>query len=481
MAHNHVTTIGLEIHVELHTATKMFCGCPVGFGGEPNSRVCPVCLGHPGTLPVPNERAIEFTEKIALALGCEVAPRSIFHRKNYFYPDMPKNYQISQYDIPVGSRGVVEVEVEGVIHRVGITRVHLEEDTGKSVHMGGKGRIHGADYSLEDFNRAGTPLVEIVTEPDITSAEVAKVFAQELRTILEFLEVSDVKMEEGSLRVDANVSVAPPGERGVKLEVKNMNSMKSLHRALLFEEARLQTALEAGEEIVQATRHWDEKAGVTRIGRTKEFSEDYRYFSEPDLCPIEPSVEWLRQLREELPESPAERRKRFTDEGLSTYDAGVLTSSKAVADFFERASGSSSAGAKPVANWIANDLMGLLSERSEDLSEASITPEALAALVDKVTDGALSKNQGKTALAEMLATGASVEAVIEKVGLAQVSDRGELEAAVDEALRTNPDIVERLKAGDRKPMGFLMGQIIKATKGKGNPAIINEILRERLG
>ncbi|MGH2813289.1 MAG: Asp-tRNA(Asn)/Glu-tRNA(Gln) amidotransferase subunit GatB, partial [Actinomycetota bacterium] len=262
------TTIGLEIHVELKTRTKLFCGCEVAFGGEPNTRACPICLGHPGTLPVPNEKAVEFATKIAMALGCEIAPHSIFHRKNYFYPDMPKNYQISQYDIPIGSSGAVDIESDDDSRRIGITRVHLEEDTGKSIHVGGGGRIHEAEHSLEDFNRAGTPLVEIVTEPDLTSPEEAREFAAELRLILEYLGVSDVRMEEGSMRVDANISVAPPGEPGIKCEIKNMNSLRSLLRALEYEEGRQRAALERGEALEQATRHWDERAGVTSPLRT---------------------------------------------------------------------------------------------------------------------------------------------------------------------------------------------------------------------
>ncbi|MEA2501706.1 MAG: aspartyl-tRNA(Asn)/glutamyl-tRNA(Gln) amidotransferase subunit, partial [Actinomycetota bacterium] len=276
-----VTTIGLEIHCELATSTKMFCGCAVGFGGEPNTRVCQVCLGHPGTLPVPNEQAVAYAIKIAVALGCGIAPSSIFHRKNYFYPDMPKNYQISQYDIPLGLKGVLEVTTDAGTRAVGITRVHLEEDTGKSLHMGSGGRIHDATYSLEDFNRAGTPLVEIVTEPDMSSPEEGRAFAQELRSILEYLEVSDVRLEEGSMRFDANISVAPPGERGAKVEVKNLNSLKSLHRALAYEEVRQREVLGGGGAIDQSTRHWDERGGVTRPLRTKEHAFDYRYFPEP--------------------------------------------------------------------------------------------------------------------------------------------------------------------------------------------------------
>ncbi|HEX2053908.1 MAG TPA: Asp-tRNA(Asn)/Glu-tRNA(Gln) amidotransferase subunit GatB [Actinomycetota bacterium] len=477
-----LTTIGLEVHVELKTNTKMFCGCPVGFGGEPNTRVCQVCLGHPGTLPTMNEKAVEYTTKIAMALGCDVAPYSIFHRKNYFYPDMPKNYQISQYDHPIGEHGALEVEVDGKAHRVGITRAHLEEDTGKSLHMGGRGRIHDADYSLEDFNRAGTPLVEIVSEPDITSPEVARAYATELRAILEYLGVSDVRMEEGSMRVDANISVAPPGERGKKVEIKNMNSLRSVFRALEYEEKRQREVLRAGGTITQSTRHWDEKAGKTQELRTKEEAFDYRYFPEPDLVPIEPSVEWLRQLREELPELPVERARRYREElSLSAYDAGVLRSTKALGDLFEEAlAAAKKADAKQVANWVTNDLAGLLAARPEGSSTPEVSAKHLAELVDMVAAGELSKNQGQQVLAMMLDSGRSPKKLASEAGIKQVSDESALEEAIDAALAAHPDIAERLKAGDNKPFGFLMGEIMKATKGQANPKVVSGLIRKKL-
>ncbi len=477
-----VTTIGLEVHVELKTNTKMFCGCPVGFGGEPNTRVCPICLGHPGTLPTMNEKAVEYTTKIAMALGCDVAPRSIFHRKNYFYPDMPKNYQISQYDLPIGEQGSLEVEVDGQFHTVGITRAHLEEDTGKSLHMGGGGRIHDAAYSLEDFNRAGTPLVEIVSEPDITSPEVARAYATELRLILEYLGVSDVRMEEGSMRVDANISMAAPGERGRKVEIKNMNSLRSVFRALEYEERRQREVLRSGRIITQSTRHWDEKAGKTKELRTKEEAFDYRYFPEPDLVPIEPPVEWLRQLREELPELPVERAKRYMEQlGLSPYDAGVLRSTKALSDLFEEAlAAAKTADAKQVANWVTNDLMGLLAARTEGAGEAPVTGANLAELVDMVVDGALSKSQGQQLLARMIETGRNPKALAEESGIKQVSDEGALEEAIDGVIAANADVAERIKAGDKKPFGFLMGEVMKATKGQANPKVVSQLIRRKL-
>jgi aspartyl-tRNA(Asn)/glutamyl-tRNA(Gln) amidotransferase subunit B len=478
----YVTTIGLEIHVELKTRTKMFCGCEVAFGGEPNTRVCPVCLGHPGTLPVPNERAIEYGMMIALALGCQIAPRSIFHRKNYFYPDMPKNYQISQYDIPIGSGGALAIDVDGTSSVVGITRAHLEEDTGKSIHVGGGGRIHEADYSLEDYNRAGTPLVEIVTEPDMHSSDEARAFATELRSILEHLDVSDVRMEEGSLRIDANISVAPPGERGVKTEVKNMNSIRSVHRALAYEEARQREAIESGEPLIQGTRHWDEKAGVTTPLRTKEFAFDYRYFPEPDLVPIEPSQEWLDVLTEKMPDLPAARRRRLIEEfSLSSYDAAVLTSSRAIGDFFQMAwVAAEKAEPKQLANWIANDLVGRLAERGEDIKDAKLKPADVAFLVDLVVEGVISGAQGKEVLAEMVASGTPPGDIVAERDLKQVSDRSELEGVVDEVVAANPDVVEKVRGGNQKSLSFLVGQVMRATKGQANPAVVNALLRERL-
>ncbi|HVF12286.1 MAG TPA: Asp-tRNA(Asn)/Glu-tRNA(Gln) amidotransferase subunit GatB [Actinomycetota bacterium] len=477
-----VTTIGLEIHVELKTLTKMFCGCAVGFGGDPNTRVCPVCMGHPGTLPVANEKAIEYTMSIAMALGCDVAPRSIFHRKNYFYPDMPKNYQISQYDIPIGGVGKLEIEVAGKVHEVGITRVHLEEDTGKSLHVGGGGRIHESTYSLEDFNRAGTPLVEIVTEPDITSPEVARAFVTELRSIIEYLGVSDVRMEEGSMRVDANISVAPPGERGTKAEVKNMNSIRSVFRALEYEQRRQSDLLSQGGGLEQSTRHWDEKTGVTHAMRTKEFAFDYRYFPEPDLLPIEPSVEWLRQLREEIPELPAERRTRLVaEQGVTPDQAAVLTASRAIGEFFDEARvAANKAEPRQVANWIANDVSGLLAAGGEDFNTLKISPADLAKLVDLVAEGELSKAQGAKVLGEMVSTGTGPDPIIEREGMKQVSDPAAIEAAVDQAIKDNPEVADRIRAGEDKPFGFMVGQVMKHTKGQGNPGMINDLLRKRL-
>lgn len=367
------------------------------------------------------------------------------------------------------------------MRRIGITRVHLEEDTGKIVHRGEGGRISAADYSLIDFNRAGTPLVEIVSEPDLRSAEEARTFAQELRSVLEYLGVSDVRMEEGSLRVDANISVAPRGESGVKVEIKNMNSMRSVFRALTFEQERLREAIVDGLEIVQETRHWDEKSGVTKAGRGKEYSSDYRYFPEPDLTPIEPQVDWLRQLQDEQPELPAERRKRLMDQiGLGPYDAQVLTTSKALGDFFEAARKSAKvADAKQMANWVANNLAGSLPEDA-DFAALKVTPAQFAKLVDLVTSGGITAAGGKEVLTQMVVEGGDPDDVVARMGIKQISDRAALESAIDRAIAENPEIAERIRSGEDKPFGFLVGQVMKITRGQGNPAMVNELLRTRL-
>ena len=477
------TTVGLEIHVELSTASKMFCGCAVAFGGDPNTRTCPVCLGFPGSLPVVNERAVEHTIRIALALNCDIAPRSVFHRKNYFYPDMPKNYQISQYDLPLGVGGHVEISGDFGTSRVGITRVHLEEDTGKSIHVGGSGRIADSEHSLEDFNRAGTPLVEIVTEPDITSAEEARVFASELRALLETLGVSDVRMEEGSMRVDANVSVRRSGEteHGAKVEVKNMNSIRSVGRALAYEEERQRRALDSGEQLVQETRHFDEKTGSTSSLRTKEFAFDYRYFPEPDLVPLAPSSELVESINSSLPEFPAQRRKRFIDDmGIGETEAGILTTSRAVGDWFEEAANAYGGDAKKISNWIIADLYGLMNEAGIDLTDVRFTPSDLAGLVKMVDSGTISGKQAKTVLGEMFRSGKDPATVAKERGLEQMSDTSALESVVDEVIGEQPEAADKVRGGQMNTIGFLVGQVMKKTKGQANPGVVNELLRKKL-
>jgi aspartyl-tRNA(Asn)/glutamyl-tRNA(Gln) amidotransferase subunit B len=477
------TTVGLEIHVELSTRSKMFCGCEVAFGGEPNTRVCPVCLGLPGSLPVVNSKALEYTIRIALALNCSIAGHSLFHRKNYFYPDMPKNYQISQYDLPLGIGGHLELPEAVGGASVGITRVHLEEDTGKSQHVGGSGRIADSSHSLEDFNRAGTPLVEIVTEPDMSSPEEARAFVAELRSLLESLGVSDVRMEQGSLRVDANVSVRREEDagHGVKVEVKNMNSIRSVGRALSYEEERQGAALEGGDLLVQETRHFDERTGTTSPLRSKEHAFDYRYFPEPDLLPLEPSEESVRRIRQMMPELPALRRARFASEyGLGDKDIAALTSSRSSADWFEEAARSYRGEPKKIVNWIIADLFGLLNDAGIDLHQVAFPPAHLGALVGLVDAGAISGRQAKAVLEEMFETGDAPAEIAARRGLEQISDSSAVEAAVDEAIAQNPDAAGKVRAGQLNAIGFLVGRVMKETRGRANPGLVNDLLRRKL-
>jgi aspartyl-tRNA(Asn)/glutamyl-tRNA(Gln) amidotransferase subunit B len=479
MSETFETVIGLECHVELATATKMFCGCRNDFGGPPNTNTCPICLGHPGTLPVPNEKAIDYIVKIGLALDCRIAPHSLFHRKNYFYPDMPKNFQISQYDVPVCIGGHLDVEVDGAVRRVGITRVHLEEDTGKTSHAGATGRIAGAEYALVDYNRAGVPLVEVVSEPDMRTPEEARAYFTELRTILETLSVSDVRMEEGSLRCDANLSVRPLGhaDLGTKIEVKNLNSIRSLYRALKFEQERQIAALSAGQPLLQETRHWDEHRGITTAGRSKEYASDYRYFPEPDLTPIEPDKAWIEGIRATLPELPSAKRARFMEQyGLDRRHAILVAAS---AEFFER---TVALGADPVvaANWLAGDIAALLREREESLADSPITPQHVADLVRLLSEGGISSAGGKAALARAFQTGRPIEAIVDAEGLRQVSDAGALETVVAEVLAENPGPAEQFRTGKEGALNALVGQVMKKTKGSANPQVAADLLRARL-
>ncbi|HEX2069010.1 MAG TPA: Asp-tRNA(Asn)/Glu-tRNA(Gln) amidotransferase subunit GatB [Actinomycetota bacterium] len=482
MAGEFETVIGLECHVELNTATKMFCGCPNEFGAPPNTNVCPICMGHPGTLPVPNEKAIEYTIKIGLALGCDIVERSLFHRKNYFYPDMPKNYQISQYDLPIAVNGHLDVQVDGEARRVGVTRVHLEEDTGKTVHGGATGRIAEASYALEDYNRAGVPLVEVVSEPDMRTPEEARAYFTELRAVLEALGVSDVRMEEGSLRCDANISVRPQGqtEFGTKIEIKNLNSIRSLYQALKFEDERLKTALSAGEPVIQATRHWDENRGLTTHGRSKEFAFDYRYFPEPDLAPIEPDAEWIEKLRASLPELPAAKRQRFQDEyGLDARQAALVTEREHRANFFEEAV-SYGAEARQVANWMVGDLAALLRESRTDISVSKVSPRHIADLVRLVGDGTISSAGAKAALVEAFSSGAPIDEIVTTKNLRQVSDTDTLTSMIDEVIAENPGPVEQFRKGKEGALNALVGQVMKKTRGSANPKVAQDLLRQRL-
>ena len=487
------TVIGLEVHCELATETKMFCGCPNDFGAEPNTNVCPVCLGLPGSLPVLNERAVEFALRVGEALHCAIPERSIFHRKNYFYPDMPKNYQISQYDEPICGNGWLEVPgPDGTERRIGIERAHLEEDAGKTSHVGAMagGRVHGADHSLVDYNRAGVPLLEIVSKPDIRSPEEARSYVAELRAVLEAIGVSDVKMEEGSLRVDANISLRPSGTEklGTRTEIKNMNSLRSLARALEYEAARQAEVLESGETVIQETRHWDEEAGRTYSLRSKEESHDYRYFPEPDLVPVQPSAEWRERVRAAMPELPAARKARLMEAwGISDRDAGILVGTPGLADYAEAAvaAGPPSTG-RDVANWVTGDLMAHLKETGAAPSDLPLTPAGLAELVKLVGDGTLSRPLAKEVLAAALAgeSNGSPAAIVASRGLAQVSDEGALAAAVQAVLEAHPAEVDRYRTGedkDRKKLrGFFMGKVMAEMKGRGNPQVLNRLLDEAL-
>jgi aspartyl-tRNA(Asn)/glutamyl-tRNA(Gln) amidotransferase subunit B len=482
MANAYETVIGLECHVELSTDTKMFCGCRNAFGAPPNSNVCPVCLGLPGSLPVPNERAIESIVRIGLALGSTIAPGSLFHRKNYFYPDMPKDYQISQYDLPVCVGGGLEIAVDGERSTIGITRVHMEEDTGKTSHVGAGGRIGQADYALVDYNRAGVPLVECVSEPDMRSAEEARAYFTELRATLEALDVSDVRMEEGSLRCDANISTRRAGETGLgtKVEIKNLNSVRSLERALRFEEERQRNALEHGEPLVQETRHFDEETGATHTLRSKEEAFDYRYFPEPDLPPLEPDRSWVKGLEAELPELPATRRDRYVTElGLTPEQARILAGSPPAAAFFEA---TVALGADPAsaANWITQDLAGLVNTARIELAAAKVTPQHIADLVALVADDTISATGAKQVLEEAFETGDAARSIVERRGLRQVVDSAALEAWVDEAIAENPGPVQQFRGGKEGALNAVLGQVMKKSSGSANPRAVRELLLQRL-
>ncbi len=480
-ARHYETVIGIETHCELATATKMFCACPAAFGAEPNTRVCPVCLGEPGSLPVVNGRAIEFAARIGLALNCRIAERSQFHRKNYFYPDMPKNYQISQYDEPLCLGGHLDVEVDGELRRVGITRVHLEEDTGKSLHVGATGRIHGADYSLVDYNRAGIPLVEIVSEPDLRSADEARAYAEELRAVLLALGVSDAKLEEGSMRFDVNISLRPVGHAalGTKVELKNLNSLRSLHRAVGYEAERQRRVLAGGGKLTQETRHWDEGRGRTEPMRSKEFATDYRYFPEPDLVAIQATPVWVERIRATLPELPAERRHRLAEAtGLGAREVGWLARDPEVLAYFTEVA----AGRDPrvVAGWVMGELQRDLREFDRTMADNPVKPERLGELLDLLAAGTVSATAAKDVLAEMFTTGARAATIVERKGLAQISDTGRLESVVASVVAANPDLAGKFRGGKQGVLGALVGQVMRETKGRANPKLVTELLRRAI-
>ncbi len=472
--------IGLEVHTELQTTTKIFCGCKTSFGAEPNTNVCPVCLGLPGVLPVLNKRVLEFAVRAGLALNCEISRFSKFDRKNYYYPDLPKNFQTSQFDLPICERGHLDIEVNGEKKQIRITRAHMEEDAGKLVHHGTS--ITDSDYSLVDYNRTGTPLLEIVTEPDMRSAKEAVAYLEKMRAILQYIGISDCRMEEGSLRCDANVSVRPVGQKelGTKTEIKNINSFKGVEKAIEYEALRQAEILEDGGKIIQETRTWDEKEGVTKSMRTKEEANDYRYFPEPDLAPFTVSEEYIEDIRKTLPELPDERRERYiANFGLSSTDAQYMTNDKDTSDYFEKVV---AAGADPKAsvNWIMGEFASQLSNAGIEIAKAPVTPENLAKLLALIAKGTISGKIAKKVFAEMWKDGADPEEIVKAQGLVQISDTGALKELVVKVIANNPKAVEDFKAGKKKAVGALVGQIMKETEGKANPKVINELLNDEL-
>jgi aspartyl-tRNA(Asn)/glutamyl-tRNA(Gln) amidotransferase subunit B len=478
--------IGLETHCQLSTETKIFSHSSTQFGADPNTHIDPVCMGLPGTLPVLNQKVLEYAVKAGLALNAQIAPYSKFDRKQYFYPDLPKNYQISQFDLPIAEHGSLEIELvdsdgKPVRKRIGVTRLHMEEDAGKLVH-GGSDRLAGSTHSLVDYNRAGVPLVEIVSEPDLRSGQEAAEYAQELRRIMRYLGVSDGNMQEGSLRCDVNISVRPVGSDkfGTKVEIKNMNSFNAIQRAIDYEIERQIAAIESGEKIVQETRLWDEGSQKTFTMRVKEGSSDYRYFPEPDLGPIEVSPEQLATWKAELPELPAQKRHRYENElGLSAYDARVMTDDRAIAEYFE-ATVAAGAGAKPAANWIMGDISAYLNNEKLSIGAIALKPETLAEMIGLIEANTISNKIGKDILPELLTQGGSAKALVEKKGLIQVSDPAVIEAAIDQVLAAHPDELEKYRGGKKNMLGFFVGQVMKQTGGKADPKLTNQLLTKKL-
>jgi aspartyl-tRNA(Asn)/glutamyl-tRNA(Gln) amidotransferase subunit B len=477
---NYESVIGLEVHAQLLTESKIFCGCSTKFGQTPNQNTCVVCTGFPGVLPVLNKRVVDFAIKAGLATHCDIARTSILARKHYFYPDLPKGYQISQYELPICTSGYVEVDVNGSRKRVRLTRIHMEEDAGKNIHD-----AHG-DSSLIDLNRAGVPLLEIVSEPDMRTREEAGAYLRTLRQVLQYLGICDGNMEEGSFRCDANVSIRPVGSEtlGTKIEIKNLNSFKAVEKALEYEIERQSAALAEGEKLIQETRLWDESRQETRSMRSKESAHDYRYFPEPDLLPLVIEDDWIAEIRASLPELPAERKARFmSDYSLSAYDAELLTGRRDVADYFESAV-TAHANPKALSNWIVGDLFRVLKERKLDerlyIADWPITAQHLAEMVRLIDQGTISGKIGKAVFQAILDSGQSPQEIVREQALEQVSDTASIESIIDKVLAANSKQVEQYKSGSEKVFGFFVGQIMKATEGKANPQKVNEILREKL-
>lgn len=466
--------IGLEVHAELSTKTKIYCGCTTEFGGVENSHCCPTCLGLPGSLPVLNRKVVDYAIKAGLAFNCNINKLTHMARKNYFYPDTPKNYQITQDETPVCSEGYIEIDTENGTKKIGILRIHIEEDAGKNLHR--------EDGSYIDYNRAGVPLIEIVSKPDMRSPVEARMYLEKLKAVLQYTGVSDCKMEEGSLRCDANVSIRPVGttELGVKTEVKNMNSFRAVEKALEYEIKRQIEAVSKGEKIIQETRRWDESKGETIVMRSKEKAHDYRYFPEPDMVYLSLDDEWINSIRETLPELPHDKKKRYVREyGLPEYDADILTSSKALASFFEECVNE---GAKPkdASNWIMGEILRTLKDKAMEIEDVKFKPADIVKLIELIDKGTISGTIAKKVFKDMFETGNSPEKIVEEKGLVQVSDEGAIKEIINKVLDENPQSIEDFKNGKTKAMGFLVGQVMKASKGKGNPQLINKLLPEEL-
>lgn len=468
--------IGLEVHAQLQTNTKIFCGCETAFGEEANTRTCPVCIGMPGVLPVLNRKAVEYTIKTGLATNCRINPSSRFARKNYFYPDLPKGYQISQYELPLCEHGHVEIVVDGAVKKIGLTRIHLEEDAGKNLHQSGGGA------SLVDLNRAGTPLMEIVSEPDIRTPDEAAEYLKKIRSILRYIEVSDADMEKGNFRCDINVSLRPVGakEYGTRAEVKNVNSFKFVQKALEYEIKRQAQILDEGGRVVQETRLFDSNKGVTFSMRSKEEAHDYRYFPEPDLVPVATASEVIERIRTSIPELPDAKRERFVrDYGLPEYDADMLTQSRAMAAYYEEATKLSNQP-KVVSNWMMGELWRLLNAENKEIDDCPVKPDRLAGMIKLIDAGTISTKIAKTVFEEMYKSGKDAETVVKEQGLTQVSDTGAIEQIIADVITANPGQAAEYKAGKEKLFGFFVGQVMKASKGKANPDMVNQLLKKKL-
>lgn len=474
------TVVGLEVHTELKTKSKIFCGCTTEFGGDQNTHVCPVCLGLPGCLPVLNKKVLDYAIKVGLALHCDILGFNKFDRKNYYYPDLPKNFQTSQYDLPICLNGYLDIEVGGKTRRIRITRIHMEEDAGKLVHSGST--ISTSDSSNVDYNRTGVPLLEIVSEPDMRSGEEARAYVEKLRSILKYLDVSDVRMEEGSLRCDANISVRLVGDDklGTKTEIKNMNSLSALQKGVEYEALRQAELVDDGGQVVQETRTWDDGKGMTLSMRKKEAENDYRYFPEPDLVPLTINDEQIEDARKTLPELPDAKMARFQDEyGLSNEDSRILTALRETADYLD-ATVKAGADAKGAANWMLGDLSKMVNEANITFKDAPVKPEQLAKMMALITKGTISGKIAKKVLASMWDTGKDPDVIVEEQGLVQITDTGAIEALVKQVIADNPKSVEDFKSGKGKAIGFLVGQVMKASKGKANPGMVNQMLKEEL-